>query len=113
MTTHHTELVAGTEALVTTLGIFAGGKGVIPALTPLMQDATSSALVVWDGTSAGQAVYVSCFSVDTDSQTQAQVYKTGVLNIDALNWPDSVSTLAGKVAAFVGSGISVQPLAMV
>ena len=33
MTTHYTELVAGTEALVSTLGIFAGGKGVIPALT--------------------------------------------------------------------------------
>ncbi len=49
MTTNYTELVAGTEALVSTLGIFAGGKGVIPALTPLMQDATNGALVVWDG----------------------------------------------------------------
>lgn len=110
MTTHYTELAAGTEALVTTLGIFAGAKGVIPALTPLMQDATNGALVVWDGAHAGQAVYVA---VDTASQTHAQVYKAGVLNVDALNWPDDVTTLSAKVAAFVGSGISVQPLALV
>lgn len=113
MTTHYTELAAGTEALVTTLGIFAGAKGVIPALTPLMQDATNGALVVWDGAHVGQAVYVSCFAVDTASQTHAQVYKAGVLNVDALNWPDDVTTLSAKVAAFVGSGISVQPLALV
>jgi hypothetical protein len=56
MTTNYTELVAGTEALVSTLGIFAGGKGVIPALTPLMQDATNGALVVWDGEHAGQSM---------------------------------------------------------
>ncbi len=113
MTANYIELVAGTEALVSTLGVFAGGKGVIPGLTPLMQDATTGALVAWDGAKAGQAVYVSCFSVDTASQTQAQVYKTGVLNVDALNWPEEVTTLSAKIAAFVGSGISVQPLAHV
>lgn len=113
MTTHYTELVAGTEALVSTLGIFVAGKGVIPALTPLMQDNTTGALVVWDGVNAGKAVYVACFAVDTASQTQAQVYKAGVMNVDALNWPEAVTTLSAKVAAFVGSGISVQPLALV
>lgn len=113
MTTHYTELVAGTEALVSTLGIFVGGKGVIPALTPLMQDNATGSLVVWDGVNAGQAVYVSCFAVDTASQTQAQVYKAGVMNVDVLNWPEAVTTLSAKVAAFVGSGISVQPLALV
>ena len=30
MATHYTELMAGTEALVTTLGIFSANKGVIP-----------------------------------------------------------------------------------
>lgn len=30
-----------------------------------MQDTTTGTLVVWDGSKAGQAVYVSCFSVDT------------------------------------------------
>lgn len=113
MTTHYTELVAGTEALVSTLGIFAGGQGVIPKLTPLMQDATSGALVVWDGVHPGQAVYVSAITVNTASQTQAQVYKAGVLNVDALNWPEAVTTLSARVSAFVGSGISVQPLAIV
>lgn len=51
--------------------------------------------------------------IDTAKKTQAQVYKTGVLNVDALNWPESVRELSAKVAAFVGSGISVQPLARV
>lgn len=49
----------------------------------------------------------------TPRKTQAQVYKTGVLNVDALNWPESVKELSVKIAAFVGSGISVQPLARV
>lgn len=113
MATHHTELVAGTEALVTTLGIFSSGQGVIPALTPLMADATSGTLIVWDGSQPGRAVYVSAFPIDTSVRTQAQVYKTGVLNVNALNWPEGVTTLSVKVAAFTGSGISVQPLALV
>lgn len=113
MATHYTELMAGTEALVTTLGIFSANKGVIPAFTPLMQEDATGALVVWDGTSAGKAVYVSAVQIDTATKTQAQVYKTGVLNVDALNWPESVTQLSAKVAAFVGSGISVQPLARV
>ena len=113
MSAHYVELMAGTEALVSTLGIFSAGNGVIPALTPLMLDATTGALVVWDGAHAGQAGYVSAFEVDTARQTQAQVYKAGVLNVDALQWPESVTTLPAKVAAFIGSGISVQPLALV
>ncbi|WMY72732.1 head decoration protein [Buttiauxella selenatireducens] len=108
-----TELVAGTEALVTTLGIFSPGNGVIPALSPLMLDEESGALVVYDGAKVGKAIYVSTFSVDTDSKSQAQVYKCGVLNVDALNWPETVSTLSQRVAAFAGSGISVQPLSAV
>lgn len=58
MATHYTELMAGTEALVTTLGIFSANKGVIPAFTPLMQEDATGALVVWDGSSVGKAVYV-------------------------------------------------------
>ena len=106
MATHYTELMAGTEALVTTLGIFSANKGVIPAFTPLMQEDATGALVVWDGSSVGKAVYVSAVQIDTAK-------KTGVLNVDALNWPESVKELSAKVAAFVGSGISVQPLARV
>lgn len=113
MTTHYIELIAGTGELTTTLGIFASGKGEIPALTPLMLEDESGKLVAWDGKSAGKAVYVSTTKVDTASKTQAQVYKTGILNVDALNWPESVTELSEKVAAFVGSGISVQPLARV
>lgn len=106
----YVELIAGTEALVSTMGIFNAGQGVIPALTPLMLEPTKGSLVVWDGVNAGQAVYVSAFSVDTSVQTNAQVYKCGVLNVDALQWPESVTTLTAKLGAFAGSGISVQPL---
>ncbi|EHX50072.1 bacteriophage lambda head decoration D domain protein [Escherichia coli DEC13B] len=58
--------MSGTEALVTTLGIFSANKGVIPAFTPLMQEDATGALVVWDGTSAGKAVYVSAVQIDTE-----------------------------------------------
>ncbi|STJ80585.1 putative head decoration protein from prophage [Escherichia coli] len=61
MATHYTELMAGTEALVTTLGIFSANKGVIPAFTPLMQEDATGALVVWDGSSVGKAVYVPLY----------------------------------------------------
>ncbi|MFB5745061.1 head decoration protein [Cedecea sp. S5-13] len=113
MSVHHVELVAGTEMLVTTLGIYSAGQGVIPALTPLMLDATTGGLVPWDGAHPGQAVYVSAMEVDTAARTQCQVYKTGVLNVEALNWPETVTTLPTKVSAFVGSGISVQSLSRV
>ncbi|MCS2168037.1 head decoration protein [Scandinavium manionii] len=108
-----TELIAGTETLVTTLGIFSQGRGVIPALSPLMLDEESGALVIYDGATLGKAIYVSAISVDTDTRSQAQVYKCGVLNVDALNWPESVNTLNQRVTAFAGSGISVQPLSAV
>ena len=111
MATHYTELMSGTEALVTTLGIFSANKGVIPAFTPLMQEDATGALVVWDGTSAGKAVYVSAVQIDTAKKTQAQVYKTGVLNVDALNWPESVRELSANKSftplqkAFIALGL--------
>lgn len=110
MGANYVELLAGSEALTTTLGLFVSSGDVIPALTPLMLSAQSNALVAWDGEASGQAIYVSAFQVDTASQTSAQVYKTGTLNVDALNWPENVTTLAAKMAAFAGSGVSVQPL---
>ena len=48
-----------------------------------------------------KAVYVSAVQIDTAKKTQA------------LNWPESVKELSVKIAAFVGSGISVQLLARV
>lgn len=110
MSAPYVEMLAGTEQLVSTMGVYASGAGVVAPLTPLMQDATSGALLPWDGAHPGKAVYLSALTVDTASKTVAQVYKCGVFNIDAIKWPEKVTTQAAKVGAFVGSGISVQPL---
>ncbi|AGP47396.1 Bacteriophage lambda head decoration protein D [Serratia plymuthica] len=110
MSAPYVEMIAGTEQLVSTMGIYVSGKGVVEPLTPLMQDATTGALLLWDGEKPGQAVYLSALTVDTALRTVAQVYKCGVFNIDAVKWPESVTTQVAKIGAFVGSGISVQPL---
>lgn len=110
MSAPYLELIAGTEQLVTTRGHFTASGDVIPALTPLMLD-DNGTLVPWDGESTTHAVYVSAVEVDTSRRTVAQVYKTGVLNIAVINWPEYVTAEEAKAAAFAGSGISVQPLA--
>ncbi|MDX6845484.1 MULTISPECIES: head decoration protein [Hafnia] len=76
-----------------------------PAFTPLMLDATSNALVVWDGTHAGQAVGV--LALDTAAGTSMLTYyKSGTLRIDVVKWPEGVSDTL-KYNAFVGSALSV------
>ena len=76
-----------------------------PAFTPLMLDATSNALVVWDGTHAEQAVGV--LALDTAAGTSMLTYyKSGTLRIDVVKWPEGVSDTL-KYNAFVGSALSV------
>ncbi len=69
MATHYTELMSGTEALVTTLGIFSANKGVIPAFTPLMQEDATGALVVWDGTSRQSGLCFRCTNRHSEKNT--------------------------------------------
>ncbi|EKZ5694341.1 head decoration protein [Klebsiella pneumoniae] len=102
------QLIAGTQELSSTL-VHLADSGDIPAFTPLMMNA-DGLLVPWDGVSAGKAVYLTPHLISSGTQKTAQVYKTGIFNIDAVNWPKSVTEEAARMAAFIGSGVSVQPL---
>ncbi|HAJ7148932.1 TPA: head decoration protein [Escherichia coli] len=110
MNTPYIELFAGSQQVSTTLVHFAADAGVIQEFTPLML-ADNGELKPWDGQESGKAVYLTSYPVDTSTQKSAQCYKTGIFNIAAVNWPESVDTDAKKCAAFAGSGVSVQPLA--
>ncbi|EEZ4278546.1 head decoration protein [Escherichia coli] len=107
MPTPYTQLLSGTQEVVSTLACFASA-GEIKARTPLMQNGTGL-MVEWDGT-PGKAVYLTISEINTATKTRAQVYKCGIFNIDEINWPDTADTFEKKISAFVGSGISVQPL---
>lgn len=109
MAVPYPELIAGTEDVVSTLAYVSSPED-IPAYTPLMLDATSGILVPWDGVNPGAAVYLTAFIINPATQPRVQVYKGGIFNIDIVNWPGSVTTTQAKMAAFVGSGISVQAL---
>lgn len=110
MDTPYIELFAGSQQVSTTLVHFAADAGVIQEFTPLML-ADNGEFKPWDGKESGKAVYLTSYPVDTSTQKSAQCYKTGIFNIAAVNWPESVDTDAKKCAAFAGSGVSVQPLA--
>ncbi|NTZ38149.1 head decoration protein [Enterobacter sp. JMULE2] len=104
------EIYSGTAEVSTTL-VCLSGSGSIPQFTPLMIEPTSGLMTPWDGVNAGAAVYLTCFNIESNAQSRAQVYKTGTFNVDIVNWPESVTTLEKKLSAFAGSALSVQPLA--
>lgn len=76
-----------------------------PALTPLMIEPMSGALVSWNGQTAGQAV--ALLALDHDGKSgRATVYKTGTFDISVVVWPADADTVK-KLNAFAGSAISV------
>lgn len=108
MAAPYLQIISGTQELVSTLAHFAD-SGEIPAFTPLMM--TDAGLMVpWDGEESGKAVYLTPHIIDTSLQSTAKVYKAGIFNTEIINWPESVTPEHKRAAAFVGSGISVQPL---
>ncbi|EHI7916604.1 head decoration protein [Salmonella enterica] len=109
MSVHYPQLIAGTQELTSTL-VYLSGTEAIPAFTPLMMNA-DGAMVPWDGVESGKAIYLTPHAIDPTKQPRAMVYKTGIFNIELIHWPDAVATEQKKIAAFAGSGISVQPLA--
>ncbi len=96
MDTPYIELFAGSQQVATTLVHFAADAGVIQEFTPLML-ADNGEFKPWDGQESGKAVYLTAYPVDTSTQKSAQCYKTGIFNIAAVNWPESVDTDAKNV----------------
>ncbi|EOV0286492.1 head decoration protein [Salmonella enterica] len=108
MSAPYLQLVAGTQEITSTL-VYLSGTEAMPAFTPLMMNA-DGAMVPWDGTESGKAIYLTPHAIDPTKQPRAMVYKTGIFNIELIKWPESVTTDQKKAASFAGSGISVQPL---
>lgn len=77
-----------------------------PAMTPLMLDATSGKLTVWDGQHAGAACGVLAVSAD-QSNTELTFYKSGSFRIEDVIWPDAVTDEHIKRNAFAGTAISI------
>lgn len=77
-----------------------------PAMTPLMLDASSGKLTVWDGTSAGGAAGILAISAD-QSSSQLTFYKSGTFRYEDVQWPSGAASEVKKRNAFAGSSISI------
>lgn len=103
--------VTGSAPYHTTLGTVASGQN-FPARTPLGQIAATGLLVKWapaatDGSQ--KAVYISAYAVNAaGGNKKAQVISGGNFNPELVVWPDG-TTEAQKLAAFIGTPISLQP----
>lgn len=78
-----------------------------PAMTPLMLDATSGKLTVWDGAHAGAAVGVLAVAADQNS-SQLTFYKSGTFRIEDVIWPSAAADDAVRRNAFTGTAISIE-----
>ncbi|MEN0581924.1 head decoration protein [Phytobacter palmae] len=77
-----------------------------PAMTPLMLDATSGKLTVWDGAHAGTATGVLAIAADQNS-TELCYYKSGSFRYEDVLWPTAVTDENIKRNAFAGTAISI------
>ena len=103
------ELFAGDTPPVVTdyglLGATLNGSGGAVAWTPVFVDpATRAITVAAHGTQAPNAIVVATVPAGSGATSSVQVYKAGMFNMNALNWPASYDTDAKKQAAFVTGG---------
>ncbi|EQM70003.1 head decoration protein [Pseudomonas tohonis] len=103
--------VTGSAPIHTTQGTIASGQNVGQRV-PLGQILATGLLVKWaPGASDGsqKAVYLSSYPVNaTSGNKKAQVISAGTFNPELVDWPVG-TTEAQKLAAFVGTPISLQP----
>ncbi len=77
-----------------------------PAMTPLMLDATSGKLTIWDGEHTGAACGILAVTAD-QSSAELAFYKSGSFRIEDVLWPSAVTDDHIKRNAFTGTGISI------
>lgn len=107
------ELFAGdTPAVVTDFGIVASALATagIPAWTPIYVDpvtrAVSLAVIdadVPENSVAPNAISVVTIQPGSPADTNLPIYKAGMFNIRALNWPATFDTDAKKFSAFAAA----------
>ena len=98
-------IFAGNDPAHTATGS-SGISSATPALTPLMLDATSGKLTVWDGAHAGAATGILAVTADQNSAELAY-YKSGSFRIEDVLWPSSLTDESKKRNAFAGTAISI------
>lgn len=103
------ELMAGdTPPIVTDYGLLGAtlnGSGGAVAYTPVFVDpATRAITVAVHGTTAPNAIVIATVAAGSGATASVPVFKAGMFNMDALNWPASYDTDAKKLAAFVTGG---------
>ena len=76
-----------------------------PAMTPLMLDATSGKLTVWDGAHAGAATGI--LAVTDQNSTELTYHKSGSFRLEDVLWPSAVTDENIKRNAFAGTAISI------
>lgn len=94
----------GSDPAHTALGA-SGISAATPAMTPLMLDAATGALVVWDGAKAGTAIGVLALAL-AGTETQLTYFKTGTFRREDLKWPQGVDAVR-LLNAFAGTAVSV------
>ncbi|POU74071.1 head decoration protein [Leclercia sp. LSNIH6] len=77
-----------------------------PAMTPLMLDAATGKLTVWDGTHAGAACGILAVAAD-QSSVELAFYKSGSFRIEDVLWPSAVTDEHIKRNAFTGTAVSI------
>lgn len=102
------ELFAGdTPAVVTDYGIIGGTLNAagIPKWTPVFVDPGTRAIsLAVHGTTAPNAITVEATPAGAAATASVPVYKAGMFNIRALNWPASYDLDSERFAAFAASG---------
>lgn len=103
---------AGSEQTTTTAGVIKAGQSIMKR-TPLGMVTSSGEFVSWDpAANDGRevATRIAPFSIDSSGgAVEKQLIKGGVFNPELINWPAG-TTDAQKLAAFVGTPISLQTL---
>lgn len=102
--------VTGSDSYQTTMVTILSGQN-LPEKKPLGVVTASGKVVAWDPEASDgreKAVYLTPYAVNASSaDKQAQVIKSGTFNPEQVAWPVG-ATAAQKLAAFVGTPISLQ-----
>jgi hypothetical protein len=109
-TFEHEVWETGSEAQTSTEGRIASGQ-VLAKRAPLGLKISTGQFHLWDPAATDGteiATRITPFTIDTTTGiADKQLIKKGVFNPDLIDWPDGTSD-AQKLAAFVGSPISLQ-----
>lgn len=106
--------VRGSSLEIDTVTVTIGAAVDVPAYTPMALDSTDNLHYPYNPAGSNgrnKALYLSAIPIKTtDSAAKHALIRKGGFNADAINWPESINTLAKKQAVFAGTPISINEL---